>query len=260
MITSSKRSAVAAALILSAGALAGCGGDDDADAAGEVTPTPAWDSTPADPAPNPADGETPAATEAADGAAEEEPAAAPGQPAEGGEESAGQPPGGTPGDAAGAPADDDGSDAGAEQPPPDPGGTDDPPPADPVAQAIDACALGAAAIAGVLGANPTPEDISDPADFGPACAWTGTTGHELIVDVSTFDDWVSAADIPGGGAEGVADLGTEAWASLSAPSNLQVAWRRDDVSVTLAASLGNGGTELVDVARIIDAALLAAGY
>ncbi|RIQ18897.1 hypothetical protein DY240_20720, partial [Jiangella rhizosphaerae] len=154
----------------------------------------------------------------------------------------------------------DGTDGAAGQPPSDPGGTDDPPPADPVAQPIDACTLGAEAVAGVLGANPVPEDVSDPAGFGPSCAWTGATGHELIVDVSTFDDWVGAADLPGGGAEAVTGLGTEAWASLGAPSNLQVAWRRDDVSVTLAASLDSGGAELVDVARIIDAALLAAGY
>lgn len=256
MLTTSKRSAVAAALVLSAGVLAGCGGGDDAEAGDESSATPAWESTPAGAAPT--DAETPA-TEATDGGTEEP--AAPGGAAESGEAPADPPAGGTEddaaGDAAGAP--DDGG-TGGDQPPPDPDDAEDPPAADPIAQPVDACTLGVEAIAGVLGANPTPEDTSEATEFGPGCSWTGSTGHELIVDISTFDDWVSAADMLGGDTEDVADLGTEAWASLSAPSNLQVAWRRDDVSVTLAASLDSGGDTLVDVARIIDAALLAAGY
>ena len=262
MISSSKRSAVAAALVLSAGVLAGCGGDDDAEAGGESSATPAWESTPAGAAPT--DAETPAT----DGGTEEP--AAPGGAAESGEAPADPPAGGTEGDAAGAPDDggtegdaagapDDGG-TGGEQPPPDAGDAEDPPAADPIAQPVDACTLGVEAIVGVLGANPTPEDTSEATEFGPGCSWTGSTGHELIVDISTFDEWVSAADMLGGDTEDIADLGTEAWASLSAPSNLQVAWRRDDVSVTLAASLDSGGDTLVDVARIIDGALLAAGY
>ncbi|PZF86405.1 hypothetical protein [Jiangella anatolica] len=251
MITSTKRSAVAAALVLSAVALAGCGGDDDPVA--ESTPTPAWDSTAPAPAPTDAEGETPAATPAADDT--EAPAADGGQ--DGGDGATG--PAG--GDAAGAPAGegDTGSDGAGEQP--DPGGADEDPPAgDPVAQPIDACTLGVEAIAALIGANPTPEDTSAADGFGPGCAWTGATGQELVLSISTFDDWVSAADLLGGGTEDVTSLGTEAWASLSAPSNLQVAWRRDDVSVTLAASVASGGDTLVDVARIVDAALLAAGY
>lgn len=261
MITSSKRSAVAAALVLSAGVLAGCGGD-DTEASGDATPTPAWDSTRgAAPTNTDAPAETPAATEAAGGGADE-PQAAPDDPVSDGGDQAGPPAdggtGGTGGDAAGAPADGGtGGDGGGQQPQPDPGGDDDPPP---VPQPIDACALGADAIAGLLGAGPTPEDMSDPEGFGPGCFWTGATGDELALHVSTFDDWISAADLLGGGTENVDGLGSEAWASLSAPSNLQIAWRRDDVSVSVSASLGSGGTQLVDVARAIDAALQAAGY
>ncbi|WP_116948025.1 hypothetical protein [Jiangella endophytica] len=257
MNTSSKRSAVAAALILSTGVLAGCGGD-DADASAEATPTPAWEST-RGAAPTNADAptdETPPATEADAGA--EEPQAAPEQPVADGGDAPADPPadgGDGGGDAAGPPADS--GDGGGQQPQPDPGGDDDPPP---VAQPIDACALGAEAIAGLLGANPAPEDTSDAEEFGPGCFWTGAAGDELVLNVSTFDDWISAADQLGGGTENVGDLGTEAWASLSASSNLQIAWRRDDVSVALSASLGSGGAQLVDVARAIDAALQAAGY
>ncbi|WP_157574567.1 hypothetical protein [Jiangella muralis] len=248
MITSSKRSAVAAAVILSAASLAGCGGGDDA-ASGAATPTPAWESTPGE---GPTNADAPDETPAA-----EDPQAAPDEPVQdGGEEPGGQPADG--GDAAGAPADGGTSSDGGQQP--DPGGGDDgegdaPPP---VAQPIDACTLGADAIATLIGAAPTPEDMSDPAEFGPSCGWIGA-GGELVVSVSTFDDWVSA-DGALGSAENVDGLGAEAWASLSAPSNLQVAWRRDDVSVSVSASLASGGAELVDVARAIDAALLAAGY
>lgn len=252
MNTSSKRSAAAAALILSAGVLAGCGGGDDDAASGASTPTPAWESTPGGAAPTDAVvEETPAATD--------DPQAAPDAPEapvdDGGEPPAGDPAAG--GDAAGAPADG-GTDGGGQQPQPDPGddGDGDAPP--PVAQPIDACTLGADAIATLLGAAPTPEDLSDPAEFGPSCGWTGA-GGELVLNVSTFDDWVGAAGALGA-AETVDGLGTEAWAALGAASNLQVAWRRDDVSASVSASLASGGAELVDVARAIDAALQAAGY
>lgn len=257
MITSSKRSAVAAALILSAGVLAGCGGGDDDAASGAATPTPtptpAWESTEA---PGGAEG-TPAATEDRQ-AAPDAPVDDSGELADGGT-------GGTSGtdrggDAAGAPADGGtGGDGDGQQPQPDPGGDDgdgDAPP--PVAQPIDACTLGADAIATLIGAAPTSEDMSNPAEFGPSCGWIGA-GGELVLSVSTFDDWVGA-DGALGTAENVDGLGTEAWASLTAPSNLQVAWRRDDVSASVSASLASGGAQLVDVARAIDAALQAAGY
>lgn len=201
-------------------------------------------------------------------AATDDPQAAPDAPEapeapvdDGGEPPAGDPAdggtGGTDGggDAAGAPAD--GDTGGGEQP--DPGGDDgdgDAPP--PVAQPIDACTLGADAIATLVGPAPAPEDLSDPAEFGPSCGWTGA-GGELVLNVSTFDDWVGAAGALGA-AETVDGLGTEAWEALGAPSNLQVAWRRDDVSVSVSASLASGGAEIVDVARAIDAALQAAGY
>ncbi|WP_420814348.1 hypothetical protein [Jiangella ureilytica] len=102
--------------------------------------------------------------------------------------------------------------------------------------------------------------MSDPAEFGPACAWTGTNGHEIAVSVSGYDDWVGIDSLLGGDAHAIDDLGSEAWASLGSPSNVQVAWRRDDISVSVAASLDSDGEVVLDTARAIDAALLAAGY
>jgi hypothetical protein len=241
-------------------ALAGCGGDDSVDSAGDSTATPAWDSTPADPGAAPTEpGESPAAAEAP----EEAPAADAGQPAADGGDAAGDQAGGDAsgaaadgGDASGAAAGTDGGTGGTGGD----GGTEDPPAGDPIAQPIDACTLAVDAIAGVLGAGPTPEDTSDPAEFGPACAWTGASGHELILSVSGYDDWVGIDSLLGSDAQEIDDLGSEAWASLGSPSNVQVAWRRDDVSVAVAASLDSGGEAVLDVARAIDAALLAAGY
>lgn len=264
MNTSSKRSAVAAALMVAAAvALAGCGGDDSPEASGNSTATPAWDSTPADPGAAPTDaGDTPAAAEAP----EEAPAADAEQPpADGGDASGAAADGGDAsgaaaegGDASGA-AGTDGGTGGTGGTGGD-GGTEDPPAADPIAQPIDACALGVEAITAVLGAGPTPEDMSDPAEFGPACAWTGASGHEIAVSISGYDDWVGIDSLLGGDAQEIDDLGSEAWASLGSPSNVQVAWRRDDISVSVAASLDSGGEVVLDTARAIDAALLAAGY
>ena len=261
MNTSSKRSAVVAALMVAAAvALAGCGGDDSPEASGDSTATPAWDSTPAGPGAAPTDaGETPAAAEAP----EEAPAAEAGQPpADGGDASGAAAEGGDAsgaaaegGDASGAAGTDGGTGGTGGD-----GGIEDPPAADPIAQPIDACALGVEAITAVLGAGPTPEDMSDPAEFGPACAWTGAGGHEITVSVSGYDDWVGIDSLVGGDAQEIDDLGSEAWASLGSPSNVQVAWRRDDISVSVAASLDSGGEVVLDTARAIDAALLAAGY
>jgi hypothetical protein len=260
VITSSKRSAAAAALMLAAGfALSGCGGDDDAGAAGDSTATPAWDSTRAPGAAPGEDGETPESTDAPSDA----PAADDGQPAaEGGDAPADQPGGDAAGEGGasgegGAP--DDGGDASGDEGGAD-GGAQGPPPVAPAGDPVDACALGAEAIAGVLGAGPTAEDLSDPSAFAPACSWTGAGGHEIIVSVAGFDDWVGLDDLVGSGAEAVDDLGSEAWASLESPSNAQVAWRRDDISVAVAASLDSGGEAMLDVARAIDSALREAGY
>lgn len=259
MNTSSKQSAVVAALILAASmTLAGCGGGDDAEASADGTATPAWDSTPADPnATSSAPAETPAATTPP----AETPAAEAGQPPAEGADGAtgGSAPGNAPGggDANGAAPEGGGAeggaggDAGA-------GGTEDPP-VDPVDQPFDACSMGAAAITDILGATTT-EDMSDPAAFGPACAWTNAAGHEVAVSVAGYDDWVGMDDLLGGDAQPVDDLGTEAWASTGSPSNVQVAWRRDEISVSVAASLESGAEKMVNVARAVDAALLAAGY
>lgn len=121
--------------------------------------------------------------------------------------------------------------------------------------AVDVCTLGTDAIADLLGAGATP--TADEADPG-TCFWTNASREELIVDVSSSDEWVPASALPGYTAEPVPGLGEEAWASLGSPSNLQVAWRRGNISASISASLDNGGSDLIDVAQTIDAALRSA--
>ncbi|WP_026874155.1 hypothetical protein [Jiangella gansuensis] len=246
------RPAAAVAAVVALGAvLAGCGGDDDPQALATTTPA-ATAEAPATPTADPAaPTETPATTAPADPVpphtAEQPPAAEQEQPPAG--ETAPDPDPAPPVEPPAAETDPEPeTDPGTE---PDPG-TD----GAPDGSAAQVCTLGAQAITGLLGASATP--VADEADPG-ICYWTGEGGQELIVSVSTYDDWVPAGAVPGTPPTAVSGLGDEAWASLGASSNLQVAWRRASISASISASLASGGTALPDIARTIDAALQASG-
>ncbi|TDE00134.1 hypothetical protein [Jiangella asiatica] len=240
--TRSRSAAVAVAVVALGVVLAGCGGDDGQPAAATGNPS-ATEPAEAPVSPTPAATTTaaPATPPATDAAAPAEPAAPAGeeQPAAEGEPPAAEPETPAP-------------DVPPAEPPAEP---DDPAP-DPPASAADVCTLGAEAITGLLGAGaaPMPEE-ADP----NVCFWSSPAGQELVVSVSPYDDWVPADAVPGTRPQAVPDLGDEAWASLGAPSNLQVAWRRATISASVSASLPSGGSELPDVARAVDAALRAAG-
>lgn len=152
---------------------------------------------------------------------------------------------------------------------------------EPVSLDVEVCSLGAGKITafleglGTVSVEPTAHPTGDPDEtdesddtatappvtsgpgdevFGPSCVWKGPEGTQVVVRVSSYDDWISAEDMGYGNVEPLNGLGDEAWVYTGVGGG--VSWRRGEHSVHM--ELAGPEEQLVDLAWAVEADLWAA--